>query len=123
MTWRAVHWHDQEIVERHSATTRWEDVPTTGALWVDVLNGEYRQTLTGRDNYWIHAGAFGSFNDPHNLHWYGGDPTAQARAWVWTPDGSVEIDARAPATAHVIRGVLLPDDVWERVRVEHSWRS
>ena len=106
------YWLDRVVIVRCSD---WRDYPREGVLWVDVTWFGWGQRLCGRDNFWVHGSTFGMYNDPHNLHWYGGDPTKQAEAWRALPTGSILIDPPPPSSAHVLRGVLVPDGVWEEV--------
>lgn len=93
----------------------WSDARVDGVLWVDVMNGAYRHRLQGFDYYWVHGKAFGVFNDPNNWDWYGGSTKDQYLAWRWVEDGSERlIPATVPLMAHVVEGVLVPDEVaWE----------
>ena len=107
MTWAVVYWRGRTrtITNRDM---RWGDLPTENVVWVDVMRDGYRHRLQGFDNYWVHDDAFGVFNDPENAAWY---PGAQALAWRWTGAGSEVIAPVVPPFAHVLRGVLLPDEV------------
>ncbi len=82
--------------------------PARGVVRAHLHHGPYRRTLQGKDAYWLTEGVFGMLNDPENRRWYEG---VMANAWAWpTPDQCVPLtDARPPAGAHVIRGVMLPD--------------
>ena len=89
----------------------WRDLPTEGVLWVDVEQGGYHHRLSGHDNYWIHGDSFGVWNDQQNWAWYGGGPEAQYHAWQWVRGGSRSVvPPIVPDSAHVIRGVLVPDE-------------
>jgi hypothetical protein len=95
------------------------DAPRDGVLWIEVRHPAlpYRHRLQGRDRMWLAGNTFGTFNDPENLAWYGGDPAAQAGAWRWTETGSEQLsDASVPDGAIVFTGVLAPDDVYDHAR-------
>ena len=113
MTWSVAYWEGR-VVFRASTDYLWSDLPTEGVLWVDVRRGGYHHRLVGMDNYWLHGDSFGVFNDPSNWAWYGGGPEAQYVAWRWVGGGSERIDPSVPEAAHVLRGVLVPDEIaWE----------
>lgn len=114
LTWTALYWLAGEAVTFDSDHTRWGALPQDGLLRVRVRRDEYTHTLAGFDNYWLHGISFGVFNDPENLAWYGGNPDAQAFAFSWPEEREIVIPAHAPPGAHVVRGVLVPDEVaWE----------
>ena len=118
VTWTVAYYCGElPLVFRGSDTWRWKDLPqgdgvTTGVAWVDVLDSGYRHRLLGKDCYWLDeaSGSFGLFNDPANCAWYGGGPDAQQSAWRWTGVGSECIDPQPPASAHVLLGVMLPEE-------------
>ena len=118
MRWSVTYWHgpgDLTVVD--DTQLAWNELPRDGVAWVDVTQGEFRQTLGGRDYFWLAPGGrFGMFNDPDNLAWYGGDPAAQSEAWAWSGSGFAVANPSVPADAHVIAGVLIPDEEWERLR-------
>jgi hypothetical protein len=116
--WR-VAYHEGGGVAFRNASGAWRDLPTQRVLWVDLAWGPWRQRLAGRDNFWLHGDTFGLFNDPENLSVYGGDPRAQASAWRATTDGSIPISPIPPAGAHVLAGILLPDETWGEVTRAH----
>ena len=118
MRHRVLYWDGRDAVR---VIAVWREYPVEGVLWVDLMHAGFRQRLQGRDNYWVHDDAFGAFNDPHNLAWYGGDPTKQAEAWRALPTGSILIDPTPPSSAHILRGILVPDGVWEGV-TRVMWR-
>jgi len=112
LTWCVAYWENERVIERGSERHRWVDLPVEGVLWVDVREGEYHHRLSGFDNYWVFGRSFGVFNDPENLAWYGG--SAQHLAWRWTGCGSESVWPNVPDRAHVLRGVLVPDEVaWD----------
>jgi len=114
LTWTALYWLAGEVVTFDSDHTRWGALPQDGLVRVHVRRGEYTHTLVGFDNYWMHGMSFGVFNDTENLAWYGGNPDAQAFAFAWPKGGEVVIAPDPPQGAHVVRGVLVPDEAaWE----------
>lgn len=99
---------DLPLVWRSSEQHSWDDLPTDGVVWVDVTRNGQTMRLSGFDNYWIHGTRFGLFNDPENWAWY---PGAQSLAFDWSGhDPVVLVDTFAPTTAHVLAGVLIPDE-------------
>ena len=118
-TWSVLYWEDERPVWRWHDTFAWEELPQENVLWVDVWDAGYHQCLGGMDNYWLTGNLFGLFNDPENADWYSG---RQAIAYRWTGTGSEEIEPNAPPGVHVLRGVMLPDDLWDEVVREYTWR-
>ena len=123
MRWAVAYYEGSlPLVWRDSQEFAWSALPpgdgvTTGVAWVDVRDGGYRQTLAGMDNYWMTPdGRFGSFNDPDNYGMYGGGPDAQHKAWAWDGDGFKPTEPSVPGGAHVIAGVMVPDDEWAVLR-------
>lgn len=93
------YWRDDDVVE---ISGEWAEMPTTGVLWVDL--GNHR--MQGMDNYWVHEGYYGAFIDPENRDIYEGKMESR---WKIDP---FEKASRVlpPADAHVIQGVLIPDE-------------
>lgn len=112
LRWRVAYWESERVVMRASADWAWHALPQHGVLWVDLVWGSepWRQRLMGRDNYWLHEGRFGMFNDPGNWGWYGGGPAVQYVAWRATADGGESINPVVPDRAHVLTGALVPDE-------------
>lgn len=108
-------YHGALPLELHTSTDP-TTLPTRNVAWVDVEWGEWRQRLMGRDYAWVAGNAFGTFNSPANLSWYGGDPAQQSSAWLATQHGSTPVSMTPPEIAVVFEGVLLPDDEWEVAR-------
>jgi len=77
-------------------------MPTDGVLTVTI--NDHR--MQGMDNYWVHEGYYGAFIDPENRDIYEGKMKSR---WKIDP---FEKASRIlpPADAHVIRGVLIPDE-------------
>ena len=103
---RVLYWNGREA--ESVVADRWRDYPVEGVLWADLWQNGYHTRLVGLDNYWLHGDAFGVFNDPENYDWY---PGKQAMAFRWTGAGSEEIEPVVPPGAHVLRGVMVPDEV------------
>lgn len=116
MRWRAAFWEDGEVVMRDSSVWAWSALPGRGALWVDVMWSGWRQRLQGRDRFWVEAPLFGAFNDPENLAVYGGDPGAQWETYLTSECGAQRaLWPMRPVGVRALRGVMLPDSVWEEV--------
>jgi hypothetical protein len=113
VTWRVLYWEGDQPVWREQGD--WHALPVEGVLWVDLEHEGYRHCLSGSDYYWVHGLSFGQFNDPSNWDWYGHATRDQYRAWRWVEGGSERVEpATVPLGAHVIEGVLVPDEVaWD----------
>lgn len=95
------------------AVMSWGRLPSTGVVQVDIHVDGRRMGLRGMDNYWLSGRAFGSFNDPENADIYDGP---QAVAWRIQGGQVVRLGEKyPPSSAHVLRGVQLPDDVAETI--------
>ena len=81
--------------------------PCNDVVFVDVMRGSLRHTLSGFDNYWVADEHFGMFNDPGNEHVYTG---LQRVAYRWSGDTQEFLtDTRVPEGALVMQGVMLPE--------------
>jgi hypothetical protein len=111
--WSVDYWQaGAPVSTRCRAHGSWAELPTEGVVRVHLRHGEYSHTLQGMDNYWLaeEHHTYGMFNDPENAAWYEG---RQAVAWAWpTPETCVSIaNTDPPQGAHILRGVMLPDDL------------
>lgn len=123
MRWAVAYYEGNlPLAWRDSDSFSWSALPTgdgvtSGIAWVDVTRGIYTQTLAGMDYYWVSPdGRFGSFNDPDNYAMYGGGLEAQYKAYLWDGDGFKPADPTVPNDAHVLIGIMLPDDEWRALR-------
>lgn len=94
---RVAYWINRQVVV---AVGPWENMRVEGVLWVEI--GNHR--MQGADNYWVHGNYYGGFTDPENH--YGG---FRMTRWQLDPHKRVKREL-PPPEAHVIRGVLIPDD-------------
>ncbi len=90
-----------------SADGEWVDARVDGVLWL-VVNDH---TVQGMDNYWMHNGHYGAFNDESNRDWYEGPMKSR-----WQIDPFVKVSRiLPPSAAHVVRGELITDDAARKV--------
>lgn len=100
------YWTGEALVDRTGA---WEEMPSSDVAYVTIEQGEYTHRLQGMDCYWVHGRCFGMFNLPENYSIYDG---YQEVAYEWGDSECVALGAvPAPDGAHVLHGVMMPDDV------------
>ena len=105
------YWEHGQVVERSGAD--WSSLPVGGVLWVDVRRDGLLHRLIGADGYWIDGSRYGC-----TFEWaqpqFGGMACA---AFDW-PDGGGAVslgELPAPQVARVLSGLMVPDDIWERL--------
>jgi hypothetical protein len=105
------YWEGGQVVTRSGA--EWASLPVDGVLWVDVERDGYLHRMRGADGYWVHGTRYGC-----TFEWaqprFGGSACA---AWEWS-GGSYAVslgETPPPEGVQVLRGKMLPDDVWARV--------
>jgi len=122
MRWAVAYWENNRVVTRTSDEFAWADLPTERVLWADIAD-EHAITLAGMDYYWAHGRSCGMTNAPWNRGWYDGPMSVR---WDWHADGRGQdySETGPPDDARLLRGIMLPDDVWERVwRERDAWGS
>ena len=105
------YWEHDQVVERSGAD--WSSLPVGGVLWVDVRRGEHLHRMRGADGYWVDGDYYGC-----TFEWaqpkFGGMACA---AFEW-PEGEGARplgELPPPQGVRVLRGLMLPDDVWEEL--------
>jgi hypothetical protein len=88
----------------------WNDLPVDGVVFVTVYHDGYRHQMRGYDNYWVDRDQFGCFNDQNSPF---GAPYAGQR---WMCDwNQTWTNRNPPRNVHVLRGVMLTDDVADEI--------
>ncbi len=105
------YWEGGRVVTRSGA--EWSSLPVGGVLWVDVERDGRLHRMRGADGYWVMGTRYGC-----TFEWaqprFGGMDCA---AFEWSGStGAISLGAMPPpAGARVLRGQMLPDDVWAEV--------
>lgn len=86
-----------------------DDLPDDGILCISVMYPQWCHNLVGGDFYWFHDDLYGMVYD-------GSCCPAGWVTWRHSASGAQKVDIAPPEGARMLTGVLLPDDVWERVR-------
>ena len=94
---------------RTVAADHFDVLPRDRILSVSIIYPSWRHNLIGADYYWCHGGMYGMVYD-------GSCCPAGSVTWLHGEDGAQAVDLPAPDGAIMLEGILLPDDVWERVR-------
>jgi len=111
-----------ELDEITSKDMRWEDLPTSNVIEVDIFKDGYRHTLRGVDNYWISGSFYGMFNNTGSLALYEeeqrrlnghqeieyGDDYSVSYNWE-TEHTKLETNIDL-TSVHTLSGVMIPDE-------------
>lgn len=123
ITWKVRYYDGTTIpVEITSDEMSWEELPIENVIEVDIINGSFKHTLRGFDNYWLLGNLYGMFNNTGSLATeeerhreeaghqevvYEGEMEV---AYSWE-DSHIKLDTIPNiSNVHIISGVMIPDD-------------